>query len=288
MKEFFHLQFLLNFVKVTSLIFLLTQCSQEDEKIQPELVPLDETLIFEEEVEAPMSEIALISPEDLSMEATEDITSIERFYPEGLEKNATRKSGFGVTEFIHFRDYAALSLMPNKAHNYTENPFYIEKIGNAWIHVKENNTGNYKPSFKSFDGHYHLPYEHEPLASYANYSSETPCVILQDGNCYEFDPALFDRRLVSHDSNQWIKIYAYDQNNDARVFDLLKIKVISGPIQLWYKKSNGKWRKFKSIGENTWNLSAKCTSITEVLISGTEGLSGTFSIDNLKIRVPNN
>lgn len=128
-------------------------------------------------------------------------------------------------------------------------------------------------------------WEHEPFRSNVNFFSSTPCIEL-NGQCYDFDPANVDRQLSTHSFNHWIKVYAYDQNSNERVFDLLQIEVVKGPVQLWFKKADGRWFKWSSLGKNTWNLSNHCTSITEVLISSARGSYGNFTIDDLKINVP--
>jgi hypothetical protein len=98
------------------------------------------------------------------------------------------------------------------------------------------------------------------------------------------NPEREPRSLATHYGDEWIKIYAYDYTHPSRVFDLLSIRVTSGPIQLWFKKQGGGWYYWSSLGVGNWNLSAYTTGISEVLISGTGSLSIGF--DDVQIRVP--
>ena len=190
----------------------------------------------------------------------------------------------GTTDYVDFDDEMALTIIPDyAASTFATAPFYIQQLGSAWVHVKENNNGNYKTAFKSNYGHYHL--------SYQNFN---PCITQNgqfgkpvQGGCASIDPKKEPRVLNTHDGYQWIKIYAYDYSSPSRVFDLLGIKVTKGPIQLWFKKSNGGWYHWSSIATGTWNLSAYSTSITEVLISST-GNTGSIGFDNVKVLMPYN
>jgi hypothetical protein len=187
----------------------------------------------------------------------------------------------GTTDYVDFDDEMALTILPGYAANtFAYEPFYIQQVGSAWVHVKENNSGNYKPAFMSHYGHFHL--------SYQNFQ---PCFINGQfgkpvqGGCASINPVKEPRILNTHDGDHWIKIYAYDYSSPSRVFDLLGIKVTTGPIQLWFKKSNGDWHHWSSIGVGAWNLSAHSTSIKEALISST-GNSGSIGFDNVKVKVP--
>lgn len=191
----------------------------------------------------------------------------------------------GVTDFVNFSDEMALTILPDyAASTFATAPFYIQQVGTAWIHVKENNSGNYKPAFKSNYGHFHLSYQNFVPCITSNGPFGKPT---SGGGCAVINPVKEPRVLDTHDGNEWIKIYAYDYSSPSRIFDLLSIKVTNGPIQLWFKKSNGDWLHWSSIGVATWNLSAHCTSIKEVLISST-GNSSSIGFDNLKVMVPYN
>lgn len=187
----------------------------------------------------------------------------------------------GTTDFVDFNDSQALSIIPDHAASmFATSPFYIQQLGNAWVHVKENNNGNYKPAFKSNYGHYHLSYQNFTPCYKENGTFGKPI----GGGCANMTPVNEPRKLETHNNYQWIKIYAYDYNNPARVFDLLRIKVTIGPIQLWFKKNNGGWYKWSSIGTGTWNLSAYSKGITEVLISSAH--NGPIGFDDVKIKMP--
>ncbi len=256
-------------------VSFLYSCSQENEKVSPQ-APAEEDKVVLTIGDA----VAADSP---TLGELEEETSNLPF-PQQSSPNGRTAYG-GVTDFVDFNDEMALSIIPEQARNvFTNWPFYIQQVGNAWIHVRENNIGNYNPNFMSYEGHYHL--------SYQNF---IPCVRLDQGGdlgkpygsgngCISINPTQEPRTLDTHDGNQWIKIYAYDYDSPSRVFDLLGIKVTNGPIQIWYRKASGKWYYWRSVGEGTWNLSAKSTGVTQVLISSATG--GTVGFDNVKVHVP--
>ena len=192
-----------------------------------------------------------------------------------------RLAAIGTTDYVDFNDEMALTIIPeNAASTFATAPFYIQQVGSAWVHVKENNSGNYKPEFKSDHKHFHLSYQNfVPCITDGKFGKPV------SGGCASINPVKEPRVLDTHDGNQWIKVYAYDYSSPSRVFDLLEIKVTKGPIQLWFKKSNGDWLHWSSIGVGTWNLSAYCTSIKEVLISSTDN-KGSIGFDNLKVLMP--
>ncbi len=208
-------------------------------------------------------------------ETVEDISSLQ--FPESSATNG-RTAAYGVTDYVDFDDEMALQIIPDQAaFTFASSPFYIQGVGNAWIHVKENNGAGYNPGFTSDYKHYHLSY---PFCIRPDGKAGK----LSNGNCVAANPVKQHRTLDTHHGSQWIKIYAYDYNSPQRTFDLLGIKVTNGPLQLWFKKKNGGWYRWSSLGEGTWNLSAHSTGITQVLISG----SGSTSIgfDNVKVKVP--
>jgi len=194
-----------------------------------------------------------------------------------------RVATIGTTDYVDFNDEMALTILPdNAANTFALAPFYIQQVGSAWVHVKENNTGNYKPAFKSEYGHFHLSYENfEPcIRPDGKFGKPT-----SGGGCASINPVKEPRRLYTHAGDHWIKIYAYDYTSSSRTFDLLEIKVTKGPIQLWFKQKDGDWYHWNSIGVGTKNLSTWCTSIKEVLISST-GNASSIGFDNLKVLMP--
>ena len=191
-------------------------------------------------------------------------------------------TAIGTTDYVDFDDEMALTILPDyAASTFAYAPFYIQHVGSAWVHVKENNSGNYKPAFKSDYGHFHLSYQNfDPCITNGKFGKPS------GGGCVSINPVKEPRKLNTHDGFEWIKIYAYDYSSSSRVFDLLGIKVTKGPIQLWFRKSNGDWYHWSSMEVGTWNLSAYSTSIKEVLISST-GNNGPIGFDNVKVLVPN-
>lgn len=254
---------------------LLVSCSEESEELAPEKLSDTQNEEIVHMATAPL---------DVEAPASEEVyenTSNLRF-PDNKSNPANAKTNsYGVTDYVDFNDEMALTIIPDQAKNtFATSPFYIQKVGNAWIHVKENNGAGYNPAFVSNYNHYHL--------SYQNF---TPCFTSDGqfgkpwgGSCLNINPVKEARRLDTHDGSQWIKFYAYDYDNPKRTFDLLGITVNNGPIQLWFKKKNGGWWKWSSLGTGTWNLSAYSTEITEVLISGTS--SSSIGFDNVKVKVP--
>lgn len=253
-------------------VSLFVSCSKETETLAPQPVePSEEAtkIIGDAEPAAPPA----------FSDVEEDTNSLP--FPIQSSFSARATTG-GITDYVDFNDETSLSYLPDYAiSNVAVFPFYIQKVGNAWIHVKENNTGNYNPEFMSNYGHYHLGYERfVPCPDNGTWGKP---VRYGDG-CIPFDPLKQPRRLATHDGHQWIKIYAYDYNNSSRVFDLLGITVLNGPVQIWYRKADGKWYNWHNVGEAKWNLSAKSTGVTQVLISSASGGSVTF--DDIKVRVP--
>ncbi|MDF9798716.1 hypothetical protein OKW21_003979 [Catalinimonas alkaloidigena] len=260
-------------------IFLsfIVSCSEDSKELVPDTAPD----IQQEEVSR-LATAPDITEAPASGEVREEIANLR--FPESKKKSTNAKAtAAGVTDYVDFNDQMALTIIPDNAQNtFTFWPFYIHKVGNAWIHVKENNGAGYNPAFTSNYNHYHL--------SYQNFN---PCITgsgefgKPSGNsCLNINPILEPRKLDTHHGSQWIKIYAYDYSSSQRTFDLLGIKVTNGPIQLWFKKKGGGWWKWSSLGTGTWNLSAYSTEITQVLIGGTS--SSSFGFDNVKVKVPYN
>ena len=248
---------------------LLVRCTSETEDIAPAIVDVEQAL----EASAPAAAEAPASG------GTIENTDALRF-PKSSSFNA-RTSAYGVTDYVDFDDESALRIIPDQAaYTFAGAPFYIQGVGNAWIHVKENNGPGYSSSFTSNYGHYHLSYEKGPICFKSNGEVGTG----SPNNCVAVDPVKEPRSVDTHDGSQWIKIYAYDSTRPERVFDLLSIKVTNGPLQLWFKKKSGGWWHWSSLGEGTWNLSAYSTEITQVLIAGTGRSSIGF--DNVKVKVP--
>jgi hypothetical protein len=254
---------------------LLISCAEENEELVPETIAETQQ---DEGVNITTAPFAAEAP--ASEDVEEEIANLR--FPEKKTKSKHAKTiAYGVTDYVDFNDQMALTIIPDQAKNtFATAPFYIQQVGNAWIHVKENNGAGYNPSFTSSYNHYHL--------SYQNF---TPCITgggefgkPSGGSCVNINPVLEPRKLDTHYGNQWIKIYAYDYDSPQRTFDLLGIKVTNGPIQLWFKKKNGGWFKWSSLGTGTWNTSAYSTEIMQVLISGTG--SSSIGFDNVKVKVP--
>lgn len=254
---------------------LLISCTEESEDVAPAITPD----IQEEEV-VNMAAAPFDAEAPATDETHEDISKLR--FPETKSKSPNAKMvAAGVTDYVDFNDQMALTIIPDQAKStFATSPFYIQQVGNAWIHVKENNGAGYNPAFTSSYNHYHL--------SYQNFA---PCITSggqfgkpSGSSCVNINPVLEPRKLDTHYGNQWIKIYAYDYDSPQRTFDLLGIKVTNGPIQLWFKKKSGGWLKWSSLGTGTWNLSAYSTEITQVLIAGTG--SSSIGFDNVKVKVP--
>ena len=249
---------------------LFAGCTQENEEVAPQTVP-DVT----QETNRPANP-PLVGESPISGQVIEDAAAFR--FPEPTASLNARTSAYGVIDYVDFNDELALTIIPDQAkYTFATAPFYIQSVGNAWVHVKENNGAGYNPAFTSDYKHYHLSY---------------PFCIRPDGqagktvgsNCVAVDPVKEPRNVDTHDGSQWIKIYAYDRDRPERVFDLLQIKVTNGPLQLWFKKKSGGWQYWPSLGQGTWNLSPYCTDITQVLISGSG--NSTIGFDDVKVNMP--
>ncbi|WKN29582.1 hypothetical protein PZB74_11465 [Porifericola rhodea] len=258
-------------------IGIFAGCTKDEEALVPEMT--DDTQDQKElQLEAPT--LSLVPPS--TKEVLENADNLR--FPEGKSSSDNaRTSAIGVIDYVDFNDPAALSIIPDYASStFATYPYYIQKVGNAWVHVKENNGAGYNPAFTSNYQHYHL--------SYQNF---VPCITNggqfgkpTGSGCASINPINEPRLVNSHHGTQWLKIYAYDYNSSQRTFDLLGIKVVNGPIQLWFKKKGGGWWRWSSLGVGTWNLSSYSTEITQVLISGTG--SASFAFDNVKVKMPYN
>ena len=248
---------------------LFLSCTEESEEMQPVSTtdPVTSALAAPVATEAPASGQTQENTEALQFPGSSSIRA--------------RTSAYGVTDYVDFNDELALQIIPDQAaYTFATSPFYIQGVGNAWIHVKENNGAGYNPAYTSNYQHYHLGYEKGPFCITSNGKAGVEV----GGNCVAVNPVEEPRSLATHHGSQWIKIYAYDGGNPERVFDLLGIKVTDGPLQLWFKKKNGGWWRWSSLGVGTWNLSAYSTEITQVLISGTG--SSSIGFDDVKVKVP--
>lgn len=256
---------------------IITSCSEETEQVAPDLP--SEVPVQEEEMiaSAPFTVDTFISSNE--EEVIDDLPFLKK---ESSTSNA-RMYAAGVTDYVDFNDKMALTIVPDYAVNtFATAPYYIQQVGNAWVHVKENNGAGYNPAFTSAYNHYHLSYQNFTPCIKSNGQFGKP----SGSNCVSFSPTDEPRTLNTHVWNQWIKIYAYDYSSPKRVFDLQSIKVTKGPIQLWFKKKTGGWQRWKSLGVGTWNTSAYSTEITEVLIAGSNSSSGSIGFDNVKIKMP--
>ena len=256
-------------------ILLLSNCTNEEEVPPNEE---EENIIHNDVILMAVNPEVAEKPNDGELENEID----DLYFPsEGLSNK--RVSAYGVTDYVDFNDPMALTIIPNNAKNtFTYWPYYIQQVGNAWVHVKENNGTNYRPAFRSDYQHYHLGYEHFVPCNLGGSIGDFGKP--NGGNCMPFNPIYEHRVLSTHYGDHWIKIYAYDYDSPSRVFDLLEIEVVNGPIKLYFKKAGGGWYHWSSLGEGRWNLSNYCTGINQVLISGTS--SASVSFDDLKIKVP--
>ena len=258
-------------VSLVLLASLLTSCQQENEEV---VAPQAAPEVKQEATHQANPPIAGESP--VSGTAVEDVDAFQ--FPNPTSSSNARTSAYGVTDYVDFDDELALTIIPDQAKfTFAAAPFYIQSVGNAWVHVKENNGAGYNPAFTSNYKHYHLSY---PFCIRPNGQAGKTV----GGNCVAVDPVKEPRNVDTHHGSQWIKIYAYDRDSPERVFDLLQIKVTNGPLQLWFKKKNGGWRYWSSLGQGTWNLSSYCTEITQVLISGSG--SSSVGFDDVKVKMP--
>ncbi|MEM6843047.1 MAG: hypothetical protein AAF632_12535 [Bacteroidota bacterium] len=264
---------------VFALIILVASCSQESDTITPQELPDSSGKELSLSVQAPT---AAQSP---VLSQTHEVTDLLPFPGKSSSSFSARTDGYGVTDYVDFNDEMALMIIPDQAKfTFAPAPYYIQKVGNAWVHVKENSGPGYNPAFTSDYKHYHLSYSGEFCITPNGKPGK-----MVNGNCVEIsNPTKEPRSLDTHAEDQWIKIYAYDYNSSQRVFDLLSIKITNGPVQLWFKKKNGGWLRWSSLGAGTWNLSSYCTDITQVLISASNGTYGSVGFDNVKVKMPYN
>ncbi len=254
-------------------IALLGSCSEETETLAPQPVePAEEAL-------KTLSNAEPIDPPEFE-EEEEDISDLP--FPERYSTNARVATG-GVTDYVDFNDPMSLDIIPQDAlYTFAVWPFYIQQVGNAWIHVKENNqTRRIGGAYTSDYGHYHLSYQY--FVPEYNPGTGIPCKPF-NGGCVNIDPVQEHRYLSTHTADQWIKIYAYDYDNPSRVFDLKGIFVRTGPIKIKFRKQNGQWYQFSSVEPGVYNFSSISSGITQVLITSASG--SPISFDNVKVHIP--
>ncbi len=250
---------------------LLASCSEETETLTPQpFEPAEEAVIT-------LSDAIPIDTPD-SGEVEEENSNLP--FPDQQHSNA-RVAAEGVTDYVDFNDPNSLDLLIDDAVDMVARwPFYIQKVGSAWIHVKEQ---NYRMGKKQAYNHYHLGYQY--FNAVFNINTQKWCKSVLYG-CIAFDPLQEHRYLTTHSLDQIIKIYAYDYNSSHRVFDLKGIFVRSGPIKIKFRKQSGQWYQFSSVEPGVYNFSDISSDITQVLISSVSG--GPVSFDNVKVHVPTN
>ncbi len=256
---------------VLATVLLLSNCSPDKEKVAP--APVQEAGGTEQTTPQPGA-----VPSPLSGEVAEDLNKLP--FPQG--NSSAGRIAYGEPGVVHFNDTMALFVLPQKAAlTYASWPFYIQKVGSAWINVKENNGAGYQEAFRSDYGHY--------LLLFQNF---LPCVINNGtfsfgkpsgSSCLPISPAQEPRKLSTHYADQWIKVYAYDKNNPKRVFDLAGMTIMDGPVQVWFREKNGAWKAWKNLPAGKWTTT-QANGITEVLIGS--AAHKTFTIDNIQLRVP--
>jgi hypothetical protein len=185
---------------------------------------------------------------------------------------------------IAFADYIGLLILPQQAgYTFATSPFYIQGCGSGWVHVKENDPARYGASWGSSYGHYHLLYEKGVLCfpNGGTYGVKVGNVCVNVPN-----PATEPRYLGSHTGHGWLRIYVYKSGVAEMTFDLKSIRVRPNQaIQLWFRKANGAWYHWNSLGVGTWNLAQYSGGIREVLIRGAGASPGPYFIDDIGVAV---
>ena len=263
--------------------FMFMQCQQEDNEVLPQ-DHHDHSQEHPKIVSVPtrdLPEMNFPDPEEVNSPIIDDkhVNEALRIFPESNTANENAKAQ--AFDFVDFDDPLALNLIPDHAkYTFATAPFYIQKVGSVWFHVKENNGGGYNPNFTSNYGHYHLGYQNfNPIF---NWNNGTIWKLI-NGQLVYVTPLLEPRTLSSHYGDQWIKIYAYNYNSSQIPFEFWGIKVINGPVQVWMQKLDGSWSKWSSLGEATWSFDY-ARHVKQILISGVG--SDSFTIDNIKVKKP--
>jgi hypothetical protein len=263
--------------------FMLMQCQQEENEVLPHNHQ-DHAEDHPKIVSVPtrdLPEMDFPEPEEASSPVINEIQvkETEHIFPVSTSGG---ENGRALSyDFVDFNDPNALNLIPDDAKfTFASAPFYIQSVGSAWFHVKENNGNGYNPNFTSNYTHYHLGYQN--FVPIFNWNNSTVWKLI-NGQPILVQPLLEPRTLSSHTGDQWIKIYAYDYDNDHLPFEFWGIKVINGPVQVWMKKLDGTWSKWSSLGEATWSFSY-ARNVTQILISGVD--NAPFTIDDIKVKMP--
>jgi len=263
--------------------FMFTQCQQEEN----EILPQDHQDHIQEHpkiVSVPtgdLPEMDFPEPEEANSPIIDgmQVNEVARIFPgSNSAKGNARTQGF---DFVDFDDPIGLYCIPDQAKfTFATSPYYIQKVGDVWFNVMENNGQGYNPNFTSHYNHYHLTYQNfVPI-----YSNGAVWRVI-NGQPILVQPVLEPRTLSSMAGleRQWIKIYAYDSNSANIPFEFWGIKVINGPIQIYMQKLDGSWSKWSSIGEATWSFDY-ARDVRQILISSVDGDS--FTIDNIKVKMP--
>jgi hypothetical protein len=203
---------------------------------------------------------------------------------EGLVGSQAFSSASAASCSVGFADYVGLLILPDKArHTFASSPYYIQGCGSGWVHVKENDVARYGSSWGSSYNHYHLMYEKGAYCiaagGNAGYQLNGNCVVIPD-------PATEARYLASHYGNQWIRVYVYKSGVSEMTFDFKSIRVKgTQSIKLWFRKADGSWWHWNSLGAGTWNVAPYAAGIREILFSASGNSTGSYSVDDIVVGV---
>lgn len=281
-----------SFARISACVFIATAawaCDTDSDPVEPMVEP------------SPITE-ALLDPG-----APSGVTAVEQAaLAVPLESDtAPRIDGLVAPSFlgqtsastctIAFANYIGLLILPQQAgHTFAASPYYIQGCGSGWVHVKENDVARYGASWGSSYNHYHLMYEKGvycvPAGGSYGYKSGASCVPVPD-------PAAEPRYLATHTGSQWIRIYAYKSGVSEMTFDFKSIRVKSGtsphtnevtsqPIKLYFRRANGSWAHWNSLGTGKWNVAPYAAGIREILIRAANNSPITYSIDDIEVAVP--
>jgi hypothetical protein len=245
----------------------------------------DEATIHRRPVESALLDPAAPRPATAGEQAML-ATPVEVDMPPEVAGLAASQSSFASAAScnIGFADYIGLLILPDKAgHTFASSPYYIQGCGSGWVHVKENDVARYGSSWGSSYNHYHLMYEKGgycvPAGGSWGYQLNGNCVLVPD-------PATEARYLAAHYGNQWIRVYVYKSGVSEMTFDFKSIRVKgTQSIKLWFRKADGSWWHWNSLGVGTWNVAPYAAGIREILFSASGSSTSSYSVDDIVVGV---
>jgi hypothetical protein len=133
------------------------------------------------------------------------------------------------------------------------------------------------------DTHYHM-YFQDP--AYSGNGTGCPTASHKvNGVCQAVDAAALQRYLGAHEANQWMEIgRTTDPISTLSPFAMYSVDVKVGPIQLWFKRTNGTVAGWNSLPQGNWLIPTG--DVVAVWISNAAGSPAEIELWDFAVTVP--